>query len=670
MFNKIITYKQHKIPVSSGEINKARKALTKLLGKKHKKLLKNIVAEVYNYHAQNSKNYLSKTTGRNKMKTTHNLQLALELTQFFSSSDWQKDEAMLINIFPLAIFSLVHNLPESIAENILKAGGLTSSNIIHIKTMKYFQLFEDFNKNLVPIINISSLNNYLKAQFLLCRYQNNLEFAYFILLDKVTGLKEMASVELKTTATQYLTMKFVSLILFRRHHKQNFHKSFKIHKIMEKEWIELFEKGYFAWNASIEELAIIQKLKTLKKNSLSLKNGDYEIHTVTREDGEKYFQIIKLAPDKKDYIDKFIKYDEHKLNLLLETDGFSPEERLNITQVLCGIDYFKLYNLGKSFIENILIPELKDQINIFNILKNQELINFDKDIIDIEFRIKSLDRIVEKQDEKRNLSDLVGIRIICKDITIAKYLHGFICSFLKPKKHEEIRKPKLSGYGSVLHTDYKNALFDLLDVEIQFVGGLQAHIENQYGKGDHLVYSNKVSKDFSLDSDLIYIEGWPIDKDTLGIELSKNEKFLKACFINPEQEMLVSSYPQKKLIKTSRKYFKEEREFQKFKKIVALAKKNCALPIEAQGIFIKIEKDMKNNVYDILYKISRHFDNLEFPGKLGIQINDQNIKVAEFFNEVPAGSIIQINNSKTISTEKLKINVLAAKARYHEKFIR
>lgn len=185
----------------------------------------------------------------------------------------------------------------------------------------------------------------------------------------------------------------------------------------------------------------------------------------------------------------------------------TPEEKdfLAEFKARTGVNYFDLYDLGKEFIKDSLIITLKQKIESGEIAQNS--------VFMIEYRIKSLDRFFKKKEENRNINDLVAFRIVCdnlqdayavKSILDADQLNGKeILPEFTANKRQWIEK----GYKNAIHSSYQNVLLNKIPIEIQYIGGKEAHIENQRGeKTDYLtVYAVSVGKDVKLDKDLIYV---------------------------------------------------------------------------------------------------------------------------------------------------------------------
>jgi hypothetical protein len=164
-----------------------------------------------------------------------------------------------------------------------------------------------------------------------------------------------------------------------------------------------------------------------------------------------------------------------------------------------GMDYFGLYEKGKEFVD-VRLKEILDNHGVKNSVDS------------IEFRIKNPKRSAEKAQQGRHLTDVVGVRIICRsmaDAYLVKNTIDYETAPLRDREKDYHVKPKSNGYHNVLHSTYEKLfLKDLeLKMEIQYVGSPETNVRNQRGEDtDYLtVYARKLLNTVKKDMDLVFL---------------------------------------------------------------------------------------------------------------------------------------------------------------------
>ncbi len=182
-----------------------------------------------------------------------------------------------------------------------------------------------------------------------------------------------------------------------------------------------------------------------------------------------------------------------------------------------GIAYTRLCELGEKVFKETLIVFLQELIEgkpATETCRAQPPMLKKSDIIAVEFRIKSLERIELKAEKQRSLTDIIGYRIICADMQTAIILQELI-QYLPISCEEDYDRFKIyfykpdkkTGYRDAMHCTYYIEIEDeIIPVEIQYVGGRQVNIENQRGaNSDYITRYAKLCRPGELTNDLIYL---------------------------------------------------------------------------------------------------------------------------------------------------------------------
>jgi len=159
-------------------------------------------------------------------------------------------------------------------------------------------------------------------------------------------------------------------------------------------------------------------------------------------------------------------------------------------------EYYKLYSkiYAKQKISNTFINKTIKKIT--NSLQKNHI-----EIINIHGRQKNLFSIYQKIQKKKHslktIYDLIGIRIICKNIEDCYRVLGCVHRDFTPKPHrikDYIAIPKINGYQS-LHT----TVFGIKGIPTEFqIRTQEMHLEAEYGVAAHYFYSyNKDKKNLT-----------------------------------------------------------------------------------------------------------------------------------------------------------------------------
>jgi len=177
-----------------------------------------------------------------------------------------------------------------------------------------------------------------------------------------------------------------------------------------------------------------------------------------------------------------------------------------------GVDYFSLYNIAQEYLVNKAGTGLVDFLKSLKDKGRLKQLGISSNLW-IYFRIKQLSRYQEKVQQKGDVFDLFGVKIVVMDELPIQTMHEMlykIYAILAEEFFEEsyfrykdyFLTKKQSDYKNVLHFCFKD---QIVPMELQLVGK-KDDAENQYSREtNHFVYSGKLN-DPELKEKVVYVD--------------------------------------------------------------------------------------------------------------------------------------------------------------------
>jgi ribosomal protein L17 len=476
--NNLISYheslRQDKFKPIRDEISKLLNAFNEQQNKQQltKKILDDTIQYLFDYFIQN-KDYIALYSDNSSkvLRLLHNLQLAnyiVENKHLFNDR----------NLYEMVTVALLHNLPI-----------YQINKCLDLIVFKYCQRFQDSFK--ARLLNDKNLANATEQQ--------------------INMLYEKKNKENNDLFPGNVRQIFFILSMFKKYKEDDC-------PIIANYEYDEFLKARFIYNKHENNKDFVMLL--LFDAMVSAKNlGDQEIHSeVMVYDVLRFISLIfsgeyKLGTANEIKFSKEITGELRRRTVALRKANPRYKKILELIKNKLQVDYFDLFDLSKDFLNEQLMMAYDKAIE--QKLIDEEAISY------VEDRIKDIEKIIKNLKEGKNIKDLVAFRIICRSMEDAWRVKKLFDQLLGLKENKTRFKdfnknPKENGYSDVLHCTYENVLgikdkegnvLKKVPIEIQFVGGEEAHVNNQRGETtDHTTYYSHGYKKIELKENFIFIE--------------------------------------------------------------------------------------------------------------------------------------------------------------------